>query len=274
MVAARKLAAGVSTNAHALPSRGCFPCSPARHRGPMQRPVRPRHRRPGRALYVRGLLELPAGRPLAVDAGQRLPPSSVVPLALHVDYWDYIGWKDPYAKREFSLRQRKFTQLQRMAFVYTPQVMLQGRDFRGWGSKAFDAGGGAASTPSRRGPTSSSRSSARTRTACEVEAARRARPGVRRRRPLPRGLPEPARKPGERRRKPRPAAHPRLRRPAVARAVRLAPASGLVERREAALAARRGPRPFRGGGVRAGPAHRGGAAGPSPVLPAKAAIFL
>lgn len=64
--------------------------------------------------------------------------SSVVPLALHVDYWDYIGWKDPYAKREFSLRQRKFTQLQRMAFVYTPQVMLQGRDFRGWGSKAFD----------------------------------------------------------------------------------------------------------------------------------------
>jgi len=66
------------------------------------------------------------------------PSSSVVPLALHVDYWDYIGWKDPYAKREFSLRQRKFTQLQRMAFVYTPQVMLQGRDFRGWGSKAFD----------------------------------------------------------------------------------------------------------------------------------------
>ena len=66
------------------------------------------------------------------------PAGSVVPLALHVDYWDYIGWKDPYAKREFSLRQRKFSQLQRMALVYTPQVMLQGRDFRGWGGKAFD----------------------------------------------------------------------------------------------------------------------------------------
>jgi len=66
------------------------------------------------------------------------PAGSVVPLALHVDYWDYIGGKDPYAKREFSLRQRKFTQLQRMALVYTPQVMLQGRDFRGWGGKAFD----------------------------------------------------------------------------------------------------------------------------------------
>ena len=66
------------------------------------------------------------------------PAGSVVPLALHVDYWDYIGWKDPYAKREFSLRQRKFTQLQRMALVYTPQVMLQGRDFQGWGGRAFD----------------------------------------------------------------------------------------------------------------------------------------
>jgi hypothetical protein len=66
------------------------------------------------------------------------PAGSVVPLALHVDYWDYIGWKDPYAKREFSLRQRKLTQLQRMAFVYTPQVVLQGRDFRGWGGRAFD----------------------------------------------------------------------------------------------------------------------------------------
>jgi hypothetical protein len=61
-----------------------------------------------------------------------------VPLSLHVDYWDYIGWKDPYAKRAFSLRQRKLSQLQRLALVYTPQVMLQGRDFRGWGTAAFD----------------------------------------------------------------------------------------------------------------------------------------
>jgi hypothetical protein len=66
-------------------------------------------------------------------------PGRVVPIALHVDYWDYIGWKDPYAKREFSLRQRKLSQLQKMALVYTPQVVLQGRDFRGWGTPAFDA---------------------------------------------------------------------------------------------------------------------------------------
>jgi hypothetical protein len=79
----------------------------------------------------------PADRWLA-GLGQRYAPESVVPLALHVDYWDYIGWKDPYAKREFSLRQRKLSQLQKMAFVYTPQILLQGRDFRGWGSRAFD----------------------------------------------------------------------------------------------------------------------------------------
>src|SRR5688572_7023548 len=79
----------------------------------------------------------PADRWLA-GLGQRYVPGKVVPLALHVDYWDYIGWKDPYAKREFSLRQRKLSQLQRMALVYTPQVVLQGRDFRGWATKAFD----------------------------------------------------------------------------------------------------------------------------------------
>jgi hypothetical protein len=79
----------------------------------------------------------PADRWLA-GLDRRYPAGSVVPLALHVDYWDYIGWKDPYAKREFSLRQRKFSQLQRMALVYTPQVLLQGRDFRAGGSKSFD----------------------------------------------------------------------------------------------------------------------------------------
>lgn len=66
------------------------------------------------------------------------PSERVVPLALHVDYWDYIGWKDPYARREFSQRQRRLSQLQRAALVYTPQVLLQGADFRAWGSAEFD----------------------------------------------------------------------------------------------------------------------------------------
>jgi len=80
----------------------------------------------------------PADRWLSGLGGRGEAPERVVPLALHVDYWDYIGWKDPYAKREFSQRQRKLSQLQRMALVYTPQVLLQGRDFPRWGSAAFD----------------------------------------------------------------------------------------------------------------------------------------
>jgi hypothetical protein len=80
----------------------------------------------------------PADRWLSGLGARGYVPQRVVPLSLHVDYWDYIGWKDPYAKREFSSRQRKLTQLQRNAFVYTPQVMLQGRDFRGWGGSTFD----------------------------------------------------------------------------------------------------------------------------------------
>lgn len=80
----------------------------------------------------------PADRWLSTLRASGLGPDRLVPLALHVDYWDYIGWKDPYARREFSQRQRKLTQLQRLAFVYTPQVMLQGRDFRGWSGSAFD----------------------------------------------------------------------------------------------------------------------------------------
>jgi hypothetical protein len=81
----------------------------------------------------------PADRWLSGLSGRGFGPERVVPLSLHVDYWDYIGWKDPYGKREFSLRQRKLSQLQRMALVYTPQVLLQGRDFPRWGTTAFDS---------------------------------------------------------------------------------------------------------------------------------------
>ncbi|MSQ52337.1 MAG: DUF1223 domain-containing protein [Betaproteobacteria bacterium] len=58
----------------------------------------------------------------------------VVPLALHVDYWDYIGWKDPFARPQFASRQRELSAVQGRTFVYTPQVVFGGRDYRRWGS--------------------------------------------------------------------------------------------------------------------------------------------
>ena len=74
----------------------------------------------------------PADRWLASLPGRGFAPVKVVPIALHVDYWDYIGWKDPYARQAHSARQRKMARLARAAMVYTPQVLLQGQDFRQW----------------------------------------------------------------------------------------------------------------------------------------------
>jgi hypothetical protein len=65
-----------------------------------------------------------------------LRPGAVVPLSFHVDYWDYIGWKDPFASPAFGARQRELAAITRNRIVYTPQVMLAGRDYRGWASGA------------------------------------------------------------------------------------------------------------------------------------------
>jgi hypothetical protein len=74
----------------------------------------------------------PADRWLQGLGAQGFAPERVVPLSLHVNYWDYIGWKDPYAQQRFSDRQRKLAQVMQARVVYTPQVLLQGKDFRRW----------------------------------------------------------------------------------------------------------------------------------------------
>src|SRR5205814_6988188 len=79
----------------------------------------------------------PADHWLSSLFGRGFRPDQVVPLALHVDYWNYIGWKDPFAKGEFSVRQRKLAQMKRPVIVYTPQVLLQGQDFRRWSGGEF-----------------------------------------------------------------------------------------------------------------------------------------
>lgn len=54
----------------------------------------------------------------------------VVALGFHVDYWNYLGWKDPYARPEFSARQRAASHRNRARVVYTPQLLLDGKDYR------------------------------------------------------------------------------------------------------------------------------------------------
>ena len=52
----------------------------------------------------------------------------VVALALHVDYWDYIGWKDTFASAEYTKRQRAYAREANRRMIYTPQMVINGLD--------------------------------------------------------------------------------------------------------------------------------------------------
>lgn len=56
----------------------------------------------------------------------------IVRLAFHVDYWDRLGWKDRFADPAYTLRQQAMSQRGGSRFVYTPQVLVDGSDWRGW----------------------------------------------------------------------------------------------------------------------------------------------
>jgi hypothetical protein len=60
------------------------------------------------------------------------PAAEVVPLALHVKYWDYIGWKDPYAQDHFGERQSWLVRANQRRTVYTPQFFVGGAELRSW----------------------------------------------------------------------------------------------------------------------------------------------
>ncbi len=53
-----------------------------------------------------------------------------IPVAFHVDYWDYIGWKDRFASPAYSQRQRQYAHEQSLRTVYTPGFILNGKEWR------------------------------------------------------------------------------------------------------------------------------------------------
>jgi hypothetical protein len=54
------------------------------------------------------------------------PTLQVVPLAFHVDYWNELGWPDPFSSPEMTQRQRSYAQSLRMNHLYTPQAVVDG----------------------------------------------------------------------------------------------------------------------------------------------------
>ncbi len=64
--------------------------------------------------------------PADVHLGELARRPDIVALSFHVDYWDYIGWKDPFASRETTERQRAYARVLRQRFVYTPEMVVDG----------------------------------------------------------------------------------------------------------------------------------------------------
>ena len=51
---------------------------------------------------------------------------NIIALSMHVDYWDYLGWKDIFSSSEFTDRQYGYAKTQKKRMVYTPQMMING----------------------------------------------------------------------------------------------------------------------------------------------------
>jgi hypothetical protein len=83
-------------------------------------------------------------------SGLGIKSDQLVPIALHVGYWDYIGWKDEFAKPEFYRRQSEYASLHNKSGVFTPQTVLNGKNLStGSNGKLSDALAVINATPAR-----------------------------------------------------------------------------------------------------------------------------
>ena len=71
-----------------------------------------------------GCSSCPPADQIMHDLAQR---DDVIGLALHVDYWDYIGWKDEYAQPGHTSRQRAYAREGGRTMIYTPQMVINGQ---------------------------------------------------------------------------------------------------------------------------------------------------
>ncbi|RZN82708.1 MAG: DUF1223 domain-containing protein [Winogradskyella sp.] len=59
---------------------------------------------------------------------KQVKSNNIIALSYHVDYWNYIGWKDPFSKEEFTNKQRKYGSKFYSSTIYTPQLVVNGRE--------------------------------------------------------------------------------------------------------------------------------------------------
>lgn len=70
----------------------------------------------------------PADRILSTLGQEDFQGRTVIPLAYHVDYWNSLGWRDPFSSARWSERQRVYAQKLQASQVYTPQVIVNGTE--------------------------------------------------------------------------------------------------------------------------------------------------
>ncbi|MGV2287356.1 DUF1223 domain-containing protein [Trinickia sp. YCB016] len=66
------------------------------------------------------------------------PGADFVPLELHVDYWNSLGWTDRFSQHRFTVRQQDLAAFAGGHLIYTPEVFVAGREMRDWGASEFD----------------------------------------------------------------------------------------------------------------------------------------
>lgn len=75
-----------------------------------------------------GCSSCPPADALLEEVKSKFAHKGVIVVSYHVDYWNYIGWKDPFSKASYSEKQRRYGNKFNNSSIYTPQVVVNGKE--------------------------------------------------------------------------------------------------------------------------------------------------
>jgi hypothetical protein len=73
--------------------------------------------------------------------------TNFVPIAFHVHYWDHLGWRDKLSDERYSARQQAYAQVWRAENIYTPEFVLNGKEWQNWSGFRGAPSSSSSSTP-------------------------------------------------------------------------------------------------------------------------------